>query len=271
MHVMKSLALLVALSSVLLGCRPQGEGCQKDTDCKGARVCKAQVCVDSNEESSPAPPTNQACTSALTNWMRIANESSPLFKRSSEQAAKVYEASVQRCNSDEWSKEVLQCIASSKAKEDALNCTDKLTAVQMTAWKMVLTSLPPNRNGQLEQIVKHVKSYWIAMAQFPPTAKPLPGSDGGACAITTATNVGKFDVNVAAFEADLGWKQMGFAVSAPALFTYHWTAPSSTNGAVGTALAVGDIDCDGTLVTYKVTLTNVSGTLEEKYFDPTPD
>src|SRR3954451_22681397 len=66
---------------------------------------------------------------------------------------------------------------------------------------------------QLKDIATHVKSYWVEKAQFPPSATtPLPGTDGGACAITTVTNVGKFDVNVAGFEADAGWKAMGFVV-----------------------------------------------------------
>ncbi len=120
---------------------------------------------------------------------------------------------------------------------------------------------------QLNDIGKHVKAYFVEKSVFPPNAAGLPGSDGGACAITTGVNVGKFDVDIAGFEGDAGWKAMGFVVSSPALFTYHWSSATGT----GTALAVGDIDCDGTPVTYKLTEINTNGTLVEQMYDPTPD
>src|SRR3954453_16888349 len=52
---------------------------------------------------------------------------------------------------------------------------------------------------QLKDIVGHVKAYWMEKSQFPPMGAGLPGTDGGACAITTGNNVGKFDVDLAAF------------------------------------------------------------------------
>jgi len=126
---------------------------------------------------------------------------------------------------------------------------------------------------QLKDITTHVKTYWVEKAQFPGgTFKPLPGTDGTACASTSVNNPGKFDPDVASFELDTGWKTLGFSVTAPALFTYHWTgAVPSPNATVGTALAVGDIDCDGTLVTYQYDLTNTNGTLVDTIYDPTPD
>jgi type IV pilus assembly protein PilA len=126
---------------------------------------------------------------------------------------------------------------------------------------------------QLKDITTHVKAYWVEHSQFAPSAvTPLPGTDGGACASTAPNNPGKFSPNVAGFEADAGWKVLGFSVTAPALFTYHWTAPATGGtGSVGTALAVGDIDCDGTLVTYQYDLTNTNGTLVDTIYDPTPD
>ncbi|MGB0638605.1 MAG: hypothetical protein ACPGTU_04700, partial [Myxococcota bacterium] len=38
-------------------------GCEKDTDCKGDRICEAQVCVNPTASPAPAPPPEAATTS----------------------------------------------------------------------------------------------------------------------------------------------------------------------------------------------------------------
>ncbi len=119
---------------------------------------------------------------------------------------------------------------------------------------------------QLKNISTAVKTYFTEKSLMPPSStSSLPGADGGACANTTTDPVGKFPV--VSFAADPAWGAMGFAVTAPALFTYHWTKGTTTN----VATAVGDIDCDTTLVTYSLIITNASGQLTEKMTEPTAD
>lgn len=105
---------------------------------------------------------------------------------------------------------------------------------------------------QLNRLAKGAKSYHNTSSGFPQgTAAPLPGVDGGACAQPAK----KFAV-ASAWTSDGTWGLLGFQVDEPNLFTYHYT---STNPKTATALAVGDLDCDGTLITYTLTLATADG------------
>jgi type IV pilus assembly protein PilA len=106
---------------------------------------------------------------------------------------------------------------------------------------------------QLNAIAKGAKATYQVTTTFPQgTAAVLPGADGGACAAT-----GKKFATTQAWSTDPIWLELGFHVDEQALFSYHF---ESTTSRTATALAVGDLDCDGTLITYKLDLAAPDGT-----------
>ena len=100
---------------------------------------------------------------------------------------------------------------------------------------------------QLNKMAVDAKTYYFANTKYPQgTAAVLPGADGTACTQTGR----KFAVSTA-WSADPVWSGLGFQVDEPNLFSYHFTS-STTSQAQG--LAVGDLDCDGTKITYILNL-----------------
>ncbi len=105
---------------------------------------------------------------------------------------------------------------------------------------------------QLNRLAKAAKSYHNANSGFPQgTAAALPGTDGGACA-----KAGKKFAVDSAWAADGAWLSLGFHIDEPNLFTYHYT---SADPKIATATAVGDLDCDGKLITYTLALATADG------------
>jgi type IV pilus assembly protein PilA len=119
---------------------------------------------------------------------------------------------------------------------------------------------------QLNKISKNSKVYFSTFTAFPVTATtPLPGTDGGACAVTG----GKFTVvPQATWAADPGWSALEFQIDDPNLFTYHYTGNASASAL---ATAVGDLDCDGTLISYRLDLTNLQGNVKSVITEPAPN
>ena len=118
---------------------------------------------------------------------------------------------------------------------------------------------------QLNKIGKNNKVYFTTNADYAPSAAAAkPGSDGGACAATG----GKFAID-STWPTDSGWAALDFQVDEPNLFTYHYTRTSTASAQ---ATAVGDLDCDGTLITYSLDLLVVQGNIQDKIYEPaTPD
>ena len=100
---------------------------------------------------------------------------------------------------------------------------------------------------------KSAKAYYQVYVSFPQgTAAVLPGADGGACAETS----GKF-MPSDAWTSDPVWSVLDFDIREQGLFSYHYESADFTNAEVR---AVADLDCDGTLITYRLALTAPSGT-----------
>jgi prepilin-type N-terminal cleavage/methylation domain-containing protein len=113
---------------------------------------------------------------------------------------------------------------------------------------------------QLNKMALDAKTYFFANSKYPQgTAAVLPGADGAAC---TGSN-GHFAVSFS-WSADPVWSALSFEVVEPNLFSYHFqsTTPSTAQG-----LAVGDLDCDGTKITYQLNL-NATQEPAATYVDP---
>jgi hypothetical protein len=99
----------------------------------------------------------------------------------------------------------------------------------------------------LNKIAKNAKLYYNANGSFPKgTSKTLPERPccPNKCAITTA------------WASDPVWSELDLAIDDPNLFQYSY---ESKDGTTATALAVGDLDCDGTSITYRLDLKAENG------------
>jgi len=120
---------------------------------------------------------------------------------------------------------------------------------------------------QLNKIAKNNKVYFTTNADYAPSAVAvLPGADGQACAVA---NTHKFaPVTQATWAADPGWAALDFQVDEANLFTYHYVRTST---AAASATAVGDLDCDGTLITYTMDFVTDSGNVRATLTEPAPN
>ena len=124
---------------------------------------------------------------------------------------------------------------------------------------------------QLNKISKNAKVYFATNTAFPGSATGIfPGADGAACLQQTVAPKGKFTVvPQATWAADAGWSALEFQIDEPNLFSYHYTAATPLVSAVATA--VGDLDCDTTLITYTLSLANNQGNVQATLTEPPPN
>jgi prepilin-type N-terminal cleavage/methylation domain-containing protein len=111
---------------------------------------------------------------------------------------------------------------------------------------------------QLNKIAKNNKTYYITNAHFvTDTGVTKPGG--------TACTTGKFAT--LDWSTLAGWKDLDFQIDEPNLFAYSYagnaTAPSAT--------AAGDLDCDGTFITYTLNMTALNGNPAGTVTEPPPN
>src|SRR6185312_7529779 len=91
---------------------------------------------------------------------------------------------------------------------------------------------------QLNKIAKNDKVYFITNAGF-------VAANGAAKPSTTPVSC-KYTTVDSTWAADSGWAALDFQIDEPNLFKYSYTGGASS----ANANAVGDLDCDGTTITY---------------------
>jgi type IV pilus assembly protein PilA len=113
---------------------------------------------------------------------------------------------------------------------------------------------------QLKNLSQKAKDFATPQPRYPPSSTTSqPGADGGACP-------NKFPIVPATtWFTDPAWSAMEFHIDEEALFTYHWVTTSTTTA---NATAVGDLDCDTTLITYSLDLRTVEGNVQDKIYRP---
>jgi type IV pilus assembly protein PilA len=115
---------------------------------------------------------------------------------------------------------------------------------------------------QLNKIAKNNKAFFITNASFVATdGATLPAANGGAC-----TSPSK-KMTVVDWSASPGWKDLDFQIDEPALFSYTYTGGSNS----ATAVAVGDLDCDGTPITYTLDMKSLNGNPSGTITEPPPN
>jgi type IV pilus assembly protein PilA len=120
-------------------------------------------------------------------------------------------------------------------------------------------------NLQLNKISKNAKTSFITNATFPAvTASATPGSD-----CCTQNVGGNKKCAVAASDwATAEWRALDFQIDEPFYFQYDYDGSA---GSTLTAHAVGNLDCDGTSITYTLSATAVGGNPSFNLNEPAPN
>ena len=112
---------------------------------------------------------------------------------------------------------------------------------------------------QLNKLGKNSKVYFITSAAFVKgKAAMLPAGD--CCAGPDKKCAPEKD----AFEKDPVWKELDFSIDEPSAWSYEY----ESDGATFTATAVGDPDCSGKKLTYKIEGTSENGNAAYKITGP---
>jgi len=188
-----------------------------------------------------------------------------------------------RCTEDKWADTAIRCEATATTQEALKKCTeppggltsdqtDKLGAAISAAAATVpgvaeanKTYLDKSKKTEaalaLNQLAKNAKAAYITSAEFPKgTAKQLPDPPCCAqpdhhCAVSTA------------WASDPVWKALDFQIDEPNLFQYSY----QSDGQHFTATAIGDLDCDGTSITYKLEGSAKDGQPSTELTEPPPN
>lgn len=110
---------------------------------------------------------------------------------------------------------------------------------------------------QLNKIAKNDKVYYITNSAY------VIGT--GAAKPGTATNC-KYAVD-STWAADSTWSALDFQIDEPNLFQYTYTGTASS----ASAFAKGDLDCDGTSISYGLFLTSPNGNAAMSISEPPPN
>ena len=139
-----------------------------------------------------------------------------------------------------------------------------LAAVAIPAFMNYLSkSKGSEASLNLNKIAKATKVYWGENSAFPPSSTTtLPGIEKAAC---TGPNNHMPVVSTATWAADSAWAALDFSVDEPGLFTYKFVNGGTANA---TATAAGDLDCDGAVGTWTLTITNDAGQIKTDLAKP---
>ena len=110
---------------------------------------------------------------------------------------------------------------------------------------------------QLNKIGKNAKrAYSETSSYVVGTAAQLPAKPGaGGCCGSSGTSPNHCKADPSAFTTAGVWKQLDFEIDEDTLFYYAYTGTTTDY----TATAVGDLDCDGTEITYSLSGTAANG------------
>jgi type II secretory pathway pseudopilin PulG len=117
---------------------------------------------------------------------------------------------------------------------------------------------------QLNKLGKNAKRAFVETGSFPPGTAPLTppepccGQPRNHCRAVPEL-----------YAADPAWKALDFQIDEPTLFQYSYSA--SADGQSFIAKAVGDLDCDGTFITYELRGTMTNGNPSITYIEPPPN
>jgi len=109
---------------------------------------------------------------------------------------------------------------------------------------------------QLNKIMKNNKVVYNTTASF---------VTANGAALPTMTNCK--GVPTTNWVSDSGWAALDFQIDEPNLFQYSYTGGATT----ATALAIGDLDCDTTMITYTLSMSAPNGNAAGTISEPAPN
>jgi len=112
----------------------------------------------------------------------------------------------------------------------------------------------------LNKLGKNLKVYYITESKFPAGKVGLTPADACCKALDQ-----KCAANAEQWSTNATWSVLDFQIDEPAQFQYSY----DSDGTSATATAVGDLDCDGTTITYKLEVTVENGAAVTKIVPPT--
>ena len=115
---------------------------------------------------------------------------------------------------------------------------------------------------QLNKIMKNNKVQFNTQSQYvTANGATLPAAVGANCTVAGGKHV------PVSWTGDPGWSALDFQIDEPNLFSYTYTGGTVT----ATATAGGDLDCDGTPITYTLAMTAVNGNAAGVITEPPPN
>ena len=121
---------------------------------------------------------------------------------------------------------------------------------------------------QLNKIGKNAKTLYIEKQSYSTTAlpnNPLPAKGSSGCCGNPNNKCPPVPLSFSGDTA--GWAQIDFQIDEPSLFVYSYDGTAATTFS---AMAEGDLDCDGTEITYTMNGTAVAGNPAVSLTEPAP-
>jgi hypothetical protein len=149
---------------------------------------------------------------------------------------------------------VTKCVLDAKDQDAVRACFAMRMADFAAKSKITEATLQLNRIGKLAKTAFVTNGAYPAGKVGPTPAKPCC-EQNGKCAPTPE------------WASSPVWKALDFQIEEPTMFRYSY---DSSDGKTAVATAVGDLDCDGTEITYRLDLTSDAGP-NAKLTEPPPN
>ena len=120
---------------------------------------------------------------------------------------------------------------------------------------------------QLNKIGKNAKRVYAETGQYPTgSAVQMPQKFGlGGCCAGGGVDPNHCAKDVAGWQADATWRALDFEIDEDNLFLYDYSGFPTTF----TALATGDLDCDGAEIVFRMNGTAIGGNPAVAIIEPT--
>jgi len=186
-----------------------------------------------------------ACGGKSDDCVRFWDKSAPVFSKASGGKAMPADAKdkfLKQCRETDKLKNdpVFKCVLDANGDAAIAECTTKAFSSYMDKSKKTEAQLMLNRLGKNLKVVFTEKAAFPIGKGGPTPAEPCCKGEGGKC-----------PVNEAQWQAQ-PWEAMDFVSSEPGRFQYTY---ESVDGTSAKATAIGDLDCDGTTITYTLEMT----------------
>ncbi len=197
-----------------------------------------------------------ACGSKGDDCQRFWDKTAPLMQKMAgerKMPADAKDKFLKECREGDKMKQdtVFKCVLDANGEAAVSDCMSKAFGDYMSKGKKTEAQL------NLNKLSKNLKVHFLTNNEFPvgkvgPTpAEPCCKGAGGKCSTNDwATNQ--------------LWSELEFSIDEPHLFQYSY----ESDGKTVTATAIGDLDCDGTTITYKLEMNGTPEKVNSNIVDP---